>query len=826
MRIDHHFSEKDSIFGRFTWSTYNLFRKYNSGTQVPTTDLLWNYENNTNRLYNPTISWSHTFSPTFFVETLGIVSSDLFGYCASCPSDTADNITRFGLPNPLGLTGTPVLSNAGYYQYAATGQRAEDTRRTVLEQNYTKVVGKHQLRFGWHFQDEVINVTTDHPDALDINYGSGATSLYDPSTGNNFSAVARTGDNNANFFLGYAGVYSQILPPGNMQMASRQAAGYIQDDLKIRPDLTLNLGLRYDYFPMLLDEGGVDPAFDFANGAVVRPASVNQMISNKQTNQGVINAYQAAGVKFETPQQAGWSGSMINVGQRNWDPRVGLAYSPRVFGHRVVLRGGFGIFRENLPARDYQGARITAPLEDNSYYNVNSSATTPDGLPNLYIRSNPTVVAGVNSASVINPSVVSPVSPGVGISAVDRNMPTTLVREWNFTIETAIMKNTMLRVSYVGDQGRNEDEWVYYNGRPSGYVWYVTTGLPTPTGTYSNVTGRDYNQTTYGDIRLWTKDGYSNFNGITVQVERRFSSGLAFQGWYALSNALNTVGTTSETTTVSLNDPYTYLPGTVPTNRNAENRFINYQRDSTIPHHRISGNMVYQIPVGKGKKFLTGAGRALDLLVGGWQMSGYTTLQSRYWALPTSYMGFGTAQIYGFKYPIEDCRSTAATATVASCLPGYLYYNGYIPPTQINSVNKNGVPNGVEGVPSSYVPAEHPLNPIPTAGCPAGNSLCGTDNVYVTLKNGTQVLTQLTNNGLNPWRNQYVPGPWTVPAVNASLFKEFTIHERLKLRLQMDAFNVLNMPGMNNVTSLTGIIDMSTSNNSARVLQWTARINW
>jgi hypothetical protein len=127
-------------------------------------------------------------------------------------------------------------------------------------------------------------------------------------------------------------------------------------------------------------------------------------------------------------------------------------------------------------------------------------------------------------------------------------------------------------------------------------------------------------------------------------------------------------------------------------------------------------------------------------------------------------------------------------------------------------------------VPSNYVPAEQPLNPIPATGCPAGNSLCGTNNVYVTLNNGTQVLTAF--GGLNPWRNQFVPGPWATPAVNASLFKEFHIHERLIFRIQMDAFNVLNMPGMNNVTASNGIIDMSTSNNSARVFQWTARLRW
>jgi hypothetical protein len=215
------------------------------------------------------------------------------------------------------------------------------------------------------------------------------------------------------------------------------------------------------------------------------------------------------------------------------------------------------------------------------------------------------------------------------------------------------------------------------------------------------------------------------------------------------------------------------------------------------------------------------------MLVGGWQLSGDTSFSSRYFSLPTSYLGtLNPVQIYGLQYPIQDCRSTGANATVASCKPGYLYYNGYIPPNQINSHNLNGVPNGVEGVPSNYMPVESPINPMPATGCSAGDNLCGTDNVYVTLSNGTKVLTQLTNNGLHPYRNQNVAGPWSVPAVNASLFKVFPIRERLQLRLQMDAFNALNMPGMGGVAGATGLIDMSTSANSPRVLQWTARLNW
>jgi hypothetical protein len=258
------------------------------------------------------------------------------------------------------------------------------------------------------------------------------------------------------------------------------------------------------------------------------------------------------------------------------------------------------------------------------------------------------------------------------------------------------------------------------------------------------------------------------------------------------------------------------------------NRFWNYQRDTDIPHHRIRWNAVYELPVGKGKRFLSRAGGVLDRIAGGWQLSAYASLQSRYWSLPTGNWGYlnNDIQIYGMKYPIKDCRGTGASATVATCVPGYLYYNGYIPANQINSTNSRGVPNGVMGVPSNFAPSNKPIWPAPATGCVSGDPNCETNNVTVALNNGTTVRVAYGNGGLHPWRQQYIPGPWNTPALNASLFKVIPIKERLRLRINLDAFNSLNMPGVNNVASATGIIAMNTSNNSPRSLQWTARLTW
>jgi hypothetical protein len=706
------------------------------------------------------------------------------------------------------------------------GPRAEQTRKYVAEQNYTWMKGRHQIRFGWHFQNEMLDVQVDRTPGENINFSSGATSLYDASTGSSYGALTRTGDNGANLFLGIAGAYQQTLQPGNLALRSRSAAGYIQDDWKITGNLTFNLGLRYDYFPMLVDANGMNAAFDWNNHAIVHTASISQMIANQQTNQAEVDAFQAIGVKFETPQQAGWKGSMYNVGERNFDPRVGLAYSMKIGRRTVVLRGGFGTFRWQLPARVYMSTmRDVPPLLGTVNYNINSATYTPDGLPNLGIRSAPTVVAGVNSQNAINANSVSPIARGVSLTAMDHDLPTSVSRQWNITMETEIVRNTRLRVAYIGNQGRNMDQTRDYNAQPGGYVWYATTHQPLPTGAYAAVAGRAYDSTTYGTISVWTKKSFSNFNGLQVELQRRFSGGMAFQAYYVLSNALYT-GSQGETTNSNVPDPAAFLPGTVPTDPDAMNRFWNYQREASIPQHRFNWNVVYQLPIGKGKRFLASAGPVLDRIVGGWQLSGYATVQSRYWALPTGNWDLGTVQVYGFKYPIQDCRSTAANATNASCIPGYLYYNGYLPANLINTHNRNGVPNGIMGVPSNYQPAQQPLYPIPSGGCATGDPTCGTNNVIVPLNNGTTVRVAYGNNGLHPWRNQYVNGPWTTMPVNASLFKVVPIHERLKLRIQMDAFNALNMPGVNNVASATGFIAFNTSNNSPRDLQWSLRLNW
>ena len=114
-----------------------------------------------------------------------------------------------------------------------------------------------------------------------------------------------------------------------------------------------------------------------------------------------------------------------------------------------------------------------------------------------------------------------------------------------------------------------------------------------------------------------------------------------------------------------------------------------------------------------------------------------------------------------------------------------------------------------------------PKNPIP--GDPNAPNY-GTNNIFVTLKDGSQVRTTYAP-GLNPMQNQYVLGPklWSMAA---SMFKTVNLNERAKLRINADFLNnVFNMPGTPNAGS-NGVLDMNTSANSPRMLQLTMRLTW
>jgi len=818
IRGDHRVSDRDTVFGRYSKGLNDQVtrRAFNTGGHPITLDGYYNRETYYENSHTGMGSWTHTFSPTFFVETVGTLSRIDWQYSLNQPTAQQDISAQYGTPNPFNVNGAPYIINAGYGNTQLHGivPRRQFTKIFSVEQNYTWVKGNHQLEFGGRYRDEILDTIPDRPNQSTLSYASLATAIYNPSTGSSWGAQALTGDNAANFFLGIADSYSQQRPPGNYDMTSKDISGYLQDNWKVRPDLSLNFGVRWQYLGPYLDSNGVTSVFDFATRSLVRNVTTQQLIDTGYTTKPIADGYAALGVKWTTPDKVGLPSSLISSKKRDIAPRVGVAYSPRVRGRSFVIRGGYGMYYFPVPARTFNGQRSNAPLQGSYSLSWNNAAQTVDGLANALLRHAPTVISGVNSANVLDISQPPTVLPGETINSLAGDLPTSKAHEWNLTLEFEVMKDTVVRAGYIGTAGRNNEGMEQFNTNPiSNYVWFVTTGQPLPQGLYANTARRAYDQTVYGDINVYSKRAFSNFSGVQLEAERRFSRGLAFQVFYLMSNALSAGNIASQGGGAFNNSiilPDRFLPGAMPADEDDRLRFYRYARDTTIPKHRVRWNWLYDLPIGRGKAVLGGAGSWLDRVVGGWQIAGYGTTQSRYWSLPTTNWGvLGKAEIYGTKYPIEDCRS-------GTCFQGYLYHNGYLPEHQIN------VAGGIRGVPSNYTPSNVPVNPARPTGT-VDNNFNNTNNVFVRLNNGTNQLVAL-DTGLHPWRNQAMPGPW-LTNVTGSVFKTVAIAERVFLRLNVDAFNLFNQPGMP-LPGADGLLSLRTSAQAARVLQYTARLTW
>ena len=326
-RFDHRVSDRDQIFGRYTIGDHRLIQRRPNQQGPVTLDKLWNLQSNAERMQTGTITWNHTFSPAFFVETVAAGSRLDWTFGLLEESSRQNVAEKLGVANPFNLLGAPILQNLGWNMVEQGAiPRAQDTKPITGEQHYTLVRGKHQVEFGWKLQRMLLDVLPDRPGQSTISFDSQATGLYDPTTGTAFSSAPRTGYNSANFFLGVAGSYAQTLPAPEYALRATQFAGYIQDNWRVARGLTVNAGLRYEYFQPLIDRNGANAVFDFPNHAIARQASVADLIRTGATTQAFVNSFTAIGVKLETTKEAGLSDNLVNVGQRNFSPRVGFAW--------------------------------------------------------------------------------------------------------------------------------------------------------------------------------------------------------------------------------------------------------------------------------------------------------------------------------------------------------------------------------------------------------------------------------------------------------------------------------------------------------------------
>ncbi len=525
-RVDHRFGINDNVYGAYEFADssefYALSNPLCSARDVPG----WGCDE-LQRTQHAVVAWTHIFSPRLINEAR--IGYTRFGFYR-LQQDRDINVVQ-----PLGIGGltdagvTPFNNGAPQIQvtgYATIGgptnlpQGRHDNTYNYIE-NMTFITGQHSMKFGFDIRRFLFN-------SFFTSFGRGAFQFDGTFTGN---AVA-------DLLLGMPRQADRNLGTPFHNSMTFSSGYYFQDDWKITPKLTLNLGLRYDLDLPETERVNKIASFDPARNTIKVAGGLEYYIDNNSPT----------GLSSRPRPEIGrrlWS-----TDKNNFAPRIGLAWRP-FGGTSTVVRAGFGTFYNH----QIVGNGLT-PLSRNSPFRLRqtSGPFQATDRPDL-----------VNAFSGI-PSVVAP--------GIDPNFKTAYVNQWSFGVQRELASNLILDVSYLGSQGHKLP-----------IPWNINQALPGPGSVASRRPFPGYGNITGGYI---ASIGNSNFNGLSVRAERRMTKGLSFISSYAWSKSIDDnagISTGSDASGVFAQDAR---------NLRVERSVSDY--DIT---HRFVFSTVYDVPFGK-----------------------------------------------------------------------------------------------------------------------------------------------------------------------------------------------------------------------------------
>ena len=487
--------------------------------------------------------------------------------------DLLDPQTRGkGWPQKLGLQFAkqdifPTINISGGVYQLAPGTHANYKENVFDESDVvTMVRGGHSLHFG----GEMIAYRADSTAWGNINAATlGFTGVYTQQ--GNTTGTATGGSPYADFLLGYANSWSAGFSPeygGRL----KNPALFVQDDWKLTPKLTLNLGLRWEGRTGWSDSTKNERTFDptIVNPATGTPGAMWYALTH-------VNGRTAL-------QQSKWN---------NWLPRTGFAWE---MNSKTTLRGGFGLYTfpwnvDNYASSGLGNARSQSGSERDSTGNIDPVVLlSSDGSTNYQ---------GAKGASINSLYVLGPTTPEgynhQGVSYIPYDEPLPLLKSWNLTIQRQLSTNTMLETAYVGSRGTNLLFNTDLNQVPVNQL-----------GPGDSIY-RPYPQ--YQTINGFTTQGISNYDALQAQYVRRFNSGLMFNFNYTWSHMLDNQDSSGwgskEGTTVW---------------QNAHDPRANYGASNFDVRNMFKAYGLYDLPFGRGRKFLNNS-KFADEVVGGWTLS-------------------------------------------------------------------------------------------------------------------------------------------------------------------------------------------------------------
>jgi hypothetical protein len=400
---------------------------------------------------------------------------------------------------------------------------------------------------------------------------------------------------------------------------------YFQDDIKLSPVFTLNLGLRWDYFSPISETNGGQANFVQSgppNGVptylIPSSGKDNRQLSSTANNpalngQGFLDLLAKDGIALGSTSKYG--NALVQTQQNNFAPRAGFAYQAT---QKLVARGGIGLFfnsfenqgygpniGENYPFVynfDYKGSTDSAPF---------STGANPYGTCATSGAGGSAPIGTGLSCSAFTPLAVN--AAGLGLQGLQFNFQTPRTLSTNLTLQYALTNTLSAQAAYVFTDGSNLQQGVG-NNRPSQLVANNTSLTPTATNPAGYIPFPDF-----GEGGSYQRTiGNSIYNGLQTKVEQQLSNGLSYLFTYTWSKTFSDSGDLlNGSPNEGLRAPY--VPGAGP-------RFDWGPADFDIRNvFHISGT--YELPVGQNKKYLANSNKFTNDVIGGWSINWITTLQ-------------------------------------------------------------------------------------------------------------------------------------------------------------------------------------------------------
>jgi hypothetical protein len=577
-RLDFVESTKSSWFARYSWQ--NEYRVapflFEDGTTV------------SDHVRQAVISNTRIFTPTLVNE----FHFGWLGYHNSLLSELAfrEDVIKelniplidpspvaWGIPN-IAIQGFAASTSTGYFGDNLQGPFATDNHTFQWSDGLTWTHGAHTLKVGAEIRRDRYN---------DVgNQGTrGGLNISNQATGYGFS----------DYMLGYINTDSQAGALANIQLRNTTQAYYATDNWKVRRNLTVEVGLRYEYTApwnskndTMVNTFVPDNVIFFTPGTT---GNLPQPYLGRNCAAYGENTFYPAGdfIRFPVATQCvtGYgSTTLVNPDRLDFAPRLGIAWSPTP---RWTVRAGGGIFYTQDSGNSYldMGRTLAGKI----------SVTTNLATHNLTFENPFGFNTASNSCGVPSPPYFCLVSPGV--NATDPNLRNAYVVQSEFNVQRQLTGSTVLEVGYLGSQGHRLLARLQFDDSIEGPG---TSSFRQPFPQFAN-------------IQMYAGAGFSNYNGGSIKLTRRLSRGLSILGAYTFSKSLDNQSAVN------------------PANGNAPRApqtgwciRCEYGLSDFDTRHRLVASVLYELPIGRGKPFLN-HGMA-STLIGGWQLNSIFTVSS------------------------------------------------------------------------------------------------------------------------------------------------------------------------------------------------------